>query len=353
MLPDTDTCLDLLKSLGVEIEREVWNQVHQVAPPPPNPTLLPSRPHHYDQEMPVFTRSQMDWCDPEIYGYQRYEVVEDEAAAHPLALEWEDEQYYAGNHRPVHRYDRPYRIRWSLSHVVGHVGRVPKKVMQWLRDELKKSQHVITTRAAHEWVRSRLKQKGLRDLYLSTPFIVRQLGGPRWRVTTQQWQRVDEEAIYLHHLFETLKRSGLCVRQRFPKIQYVLLRLLDRHGVLAPYRVPWARTSIKRRQLAQFLHTLECPTSPSADSRSRSVSPGPTPEPATCASEHAPAQVQSPRPVRPHKPDRTQILYEFKVPTHPPAALSRTTRSAAERARPAPVGRIFSHFCPRVLRRSA
>lgn len=333
-MADSDTWLELLKSLGVEIEKEVWERVHETAPPEPLPPKLPSRPHHWDGELPVFTSSQLEWCEPELYGYDTYEVVEDEAAAHPLAMEWKDERYYAANGRPIHRYDRPYRIRWTLSHVLGHVGKQPKAVMQWLRDELRGSEHVMTSRAAHEWVRSKLKSRRLRTLYMSTPFLVRQLGGPRWKVTTRQWQRVEEEALYLHRLFENLKRSGLCPRQRFPKIQYVLLRLLDRHGILAPYRIPWARTTIKRRQLAHFLTSLECPSSATSSSGSALPLPSPLPE-ATSASEHATAQDPTSDPIRSDSAERTHPLQpERPCPacpkdrTHP--ALPRASSPAPE-----------------------
>lgn len=262
-----DPHLQLLRELGIHLSREEWEAAHPELSPTwekGEPTLLPVKPHHYDpptaenpDPLPVFTSSQVAWCDPECYGWTQYEVVEDEATAHPFCLSYDDERYYRANHRPVHRYSRPYRLRWTLAHVVGHVGKLPDELHRRLKEEVARHPHVIEGRGAYEWVRHRLKAEGASQLYLSIPMIVRVLGGPRWKVSERQYGSVLADALALHKTFDALARSGRLVRRRFPKMQFVLLRLLDRHGVAPPYRVLWARTSIKRRQLRRFLRRLD------------------------------------------------------------------------------------------------
>lgn len=250
--------LQLLSELGIEIAEEEWNRVHEIVPEP-EPTLYPSEPFSYNDVdgMPQFTASQLEWDLPERHGFLEYDVIDDEAHAHPFALNYHDEIYYRANYRAKHRYSRPYRIRWTLSHLIGIAGKLPHDVALRLQTELPAPYDVLHTRAAHEWVRARLKAWGRKELYLSVPYIVAQLGGPRWRVSTGQTVAVYEDAIKLHTVFDALRKQGRMGRQRFPKMQYVLLKLLDRHGVVAPYRVPWARTSIKRRQLRDFLTSLD------------------------------------------------------------------------------------------------
>lgn len=257
--------LDVLAELGIDIPEDTWNTVHDIrSPTPPGspeyPTLLPSKPHHMDADtgLPVFTTSQLEWCAPEAYGYTQYEVVEDEAAAHPLALDYDQELYYRGNYIPTHRYDRLYRIRWVLGHLVGCLGKYPLDVEERLRRDMAAAgNHLMWSRKIYEWVRGRLRLWKLPHLYLSIPLLVSRLGGPRWRVSERQYRMVLEDAVRLHQLFNTLHREGKLKRQRFPSMLFVLLSLLDRHGVMPPYRIPWARTSIRRRGLHAFLQHLE------------------------------------------------------------------------------------------------
>lgn len=276
----TDTYLELLNELGIEVDAAAWAETQkEFAAGPreaPPPTLLPVKPDHYAAGgLPVFTSSQVAWCDPEVYGWDDYEVVEDEATAHPYVLSWTDEQYYWGNRRNVHRYSRLYRVRWTLGHVVGHLGKLPPGTEAHLRDRLREEPGAVHGRGAYEWVRRRLKETGESALYLSIPYAVRQLGGPRWKVTDAQYNAVLEDAYALCKTFDALRKAGRVGRRRFPKIQYVLLRLLDRHGVAPPYKVLWARTSIKRRQLRGLLARLDAGANDEPRLQKTMVSPRP------------------------------------------------------------------------------
>jgi hypothetical protein len=258
--------VSLLAELGIHITPEEWAHHHGETPIPSHTPLLPCRPAYYEGspddafQMPVFTRSQVDWCDPDHYGFHHYEVVEDDAAAHPLALSWKDERYYAtGSTRRIHRYSREYRLRWTLARLVGWVGRLDSDVEHVLRQQLLKHPHVHRTRRAYEWVRSHLKRLGRRDHYASIAFIIRRLGGCRWKVTEAQYRWVTDEAVQLHNRFNHLLTQGKLQRMRFPKMQFVLASLLASQGVAPPYRMLWARTRIKRQQLAHHLSMLQSP----------------------------------------------------------------------------------------------
>lgn len=236
-MPD-NPYLTLLAELGVEISETVWNDVHAIRSPTP-PPVRPDRPHHVDPDdgVPVFTSEQLEWCEPEVYGFHDYHVqVGDE---HPLALDYRSERYYWGNYQPIHRYNRQYRIRWVYFHVIGSAGKASDDVLSRLRKELtREAGDVIWTRNAYEWVRSRLRAWKRSDLYLSISYIIHRLGGRRWKVSHACSVAVLDDAIRLHRLFDTLYHAGKLRRQRFPNLTFVLLFLLDRHGVVAPYRIP-------------------------------------------------------------------------------------------------------------------
>lgn len=247
--------LAFLRECGVDISTEAWNTEH---PPPPEPekrTEPGMDPQFVDHTgMPYFSSSQVDWCDPSVFGVDDFGVFEDDETAHPFVLSWSDEQYYRANYRAKHRYSRPYRLRWTFAHVIGCYGKCSPATLAALRTRLEtETRDVIRTRRAYEWVRAQLQELGATRLNMSIPWLVHRLGGPKWKVTSQQYTAVLEEAEAIHRAFERTKGT----RKRFPKMQYVLLRTLDRHGVVPPYFVKWARTSIKRRQLADFLATLD------------------------------------------------------------------------------------------------
>lgn len=242
--------LSLLAECGVDIPLEDWNREHPL--PITAPITDAPEPTGYVGDVPCYSSTQVDYCPPECWGIDVYHVEEDVETAHPYVLSWKDEQYYRGNFRPTHRYSRIYRLTWTLAHVLGYYARADPEIVERLRSDLG-TNPVLRTRRAYEWVRAQLRSYNAPHMYLSIPALIRMLGGPSWHCSNAAWHAVKAEAEALHRAFDAMEDKG---RKRFPKMQYVLLRLLDKHGVAPPYKVLWARTSIKRRQLAQFLDRL-------------------------------------------------------------------------------------------------
>ncbi|KAI8998452.1 hypothetical protein BC832DRAFT_542167 [Gaertneriomyces semiglobifer] len=257
----SNTYLSMLAELGIEVSPDEWNSAHNVPndPAPRSPPLLPSEPAYYDSDddhLPIFTSSQIAWCDPEPFGYHRYCVVEDEETAHPMVMDYQDEQQWKMNRQRTHHYDRLYRIRRTFFQLLGHA---TTKLPPTLESDLKKHIHgsLLMSRNIYEVIRKYLKQRKLPHLYPAIPLLISRLGGPRWNVPYHKVQLVLEDAFQLHRTFDYLKKQGSLGRQRFPKVQYVVLMLLHRHTILPPYRIPWARTSIKRKQLSQLLSNMK------------------------------------------------------------------------------------------------
>ncbi|KAJ3176771.1 hypothetical protein HDU85_006554 [Gaertneriomyces sp. JEL0708] len=217
----TDTYLSMLAELGINVSTDEWNSAHNVpdVPGPRSPPLLPSQPAYYDSDddnLPIFTSSQIAWCDPETFGYHRYCVVEDEETAHPMVMDYQDEQQWKMNRQRTHHYDRLYRIRRTFFQLLGHA---TTKVPPTLEAELKKHIHgsTLMSRNIYEVIRKYLKQRKLPHLYPAIPLLISRLGGPRWNVPYHKVQLVLEDAFQLHRTFDYLKKQGSLGRQRFPK----------------------------------------------------------------------------------------------------------------------------------------
>lgn len=247
--------LQLLQEVGVPVTAEEWVSVHGTPVEEEAAPLLPSRPHHYDEDaVPVFTSSQLAWAAPELFGWQEYRVVEDRETAHPWALDYHQEQYYkTSGTRPIHRYSREARLRWTLWRLLGWAGRLDDEVETRLRAEPGWSS-LLYTRNAYYWVHQHLKRWRRPDLYASIPLLIRRLGGPGWLASHAQVTWVLERATYLHHTFNWLRRrEELVTRERFPKMVFVCLRLLQEVGAASPYKMLGARGAYKRRELQACL----------------------------------------------------------------------------------------------------
>ncbi len=250
-----DGWLALFAELGLDVDADEWRAANPQlypSPPPASPTL-PSAPHHYDKDgTPIFTSEQIEWGMPEQFGHTTYLVAETARSAHPFALDYNDEVAVAINHKRAHIYDRYYRMRWTFEHMVGCHGNVTPLELDEIRGRIDPS--VVQTRGVYEHIRKTIKRLRWPHLYISIPHIIRQLGGSSWTVRNEQAYSILRQAKTLHHYFNVQK--GKLGRQRFPKLQYVLLRLMDLHEIVPPYKVPWARTSVKRRQLGALFAQL-------------------------------------------------------------------------------------------------
>lgn len=262
-----DGYLDLLDELGITIEPTTWFQEHpercQEQSVTVVPSVLPTTPIANYHSLPVFSSSQIAWADPGLFGFHNYLVYEDPETAHPLVLDYKDECYYSGNYVKKHLYSRPYRIRWVFNHLIGFQGACPLKVLSDLMKALcdGPSPSPLFGRNIYCWVFERLRAWKLPELYLSIPFIIRQLGGSVWIITDRHIRQVLDNAYaidkqFTHHQTFQKQQHQRKKRIRFPKLQFVLLYLLRKQGVLPPYYIPWARTATKARQLLQYLDSF-------------------------------------------------------------------------------------------------
>ncbi|KAI8995095.1 hypothetical protein BC832DRAFT_617464 [Gaertneriomyces semiglobifer] len=170
-----------------------------------------------------------------VFGYEEYEVVEDRETAHPIALEYADEQEWKINHRRIHRYDRIYRIRRALHLMLGQADiQIPSEVLSGLRSFISDTQ--LMSRNIYEVVRKWMKVNKQGRLYGAIPLLIQRLGGPRWQVPYEQYKKIMEDAIQLHRTFEYLKRLDAIERQRFPKSHGSASRHATLQDPLGPHK---------------------------------------------------------------------------------------------------------------------
>lgn len=263
----SDVYLSLLASAGIVVGRDEWNACHGATAPPVEPIddpcdghpTFPFRPVDWIDDVPCFSRRQFDTCDPETLGYDVYFVKEiSEADARACVPTWEQEAAWRRFKRPPHRYSRLYRLRRTLAYSIGAAGDLPPG-----HERIRLPAKIRTSRRhIYNHVRKQLRDlfKGTHRAsryYASIPYLIATLTNRRWHVSTGQWSAIMADAGRLHYAFDRLVKAGRLKRRRFPKMQFVVLKLMQRHKVVPPYHVPWARTSIKRRQLATLTGSLD------------------------------------------------------------------------------------------------
>lgn len=231
--------------------------------------------------IPIFTTDQLDEFHPEQFGWTDYQVIESPQPRY--ALDWEQERKLfhlqpeendtrqgpvlvhlldlrTHNSRRVHRYSREYRFRWTLFHLVGASGPqdilIPTTLIEDLRSHIG-AKRILSPRI-YELVHSYLKRNGYQRFYLSIPYFIQCIGGPRWPARTQVLTNtVIEQFKKLNDAFNARKNS--INRQRFPKMIYIALRLLSSVGIDPPYKISGngARTSRKRKALDSLYLQLQ------------------------------------------------------------------------------------------------
>lgn len=232
---------DMLGQMGISIDPCEWepDMVRSTSP------TLPNRPHHYSKTgRAVFTSDQLGWANPEDFGFfDEYEVVEEEHSSHPLALNWSDEINLV-KRRPVHRYSREDRFKFTLAQLMGCSGEVPDAVIQAMPYEL----CLMDQDRLWEEVRRILKTNGWRLYYNRIPAILARLHlVPRSPSSTGTFQRIMEDFKRMHHVFSTIKKS--LGRVYFPNLRYVAVRLMERHHIHLPFNIPKTRTFKKQESL--------------------------------------------------------------------------------------------------------
>ncbi len=196
----------------------------------------------------MFTNIQIDdYGLPEHWGYEEYRVVESREAVFVTDYKLEQERYF----QKIHRYSRLARFKVCLYNILGERGKIPKHVMSMVKTYLKPN-------SMDKWndTRRLLKHFKQRKYYDQIPIILRSLSYGRSfpALTSEQFEGIITDFNCLSDRFDRIKDKH--DRKYFPNIRFIVLKLLELHGVKPNYPVPLVRTSRKMKSLQSLWESL-------------------------------------------------------------------------------------------------
>jgi hypothetical protein len=200
------------------------------------------KPFQLDHDgVPMFTNIQIDdYGLPEHWGFEVYRVVESREANFVTDYKMEQDRYF----QKIHRYSRLARFKVCLYNILGERGVIPKHILQMVKIYL-------APNSMDKWndTRKILKHYKQRKYYDQIPTILKTLkfGRSFQSLTGEQFENIITDFQCLSDRFDRLKDSYS--RRYFPNIRFIVLKLLELHGIKPNYPVPLLRTSRKMKSL--------------------------------------------------------------------------------------------------------
>ena len=195
---------------------------------------------------PVFTNLQIDdYGLPEHWGYDKYIVTQSREAVFVTDFKMEQERFF----KKTHRYCRTSRFKTCLLNLLGERGKIPAHVLSMVKNFLKPN-------SIDKWndTRKILKAFKQRRYYDNIPMILKHLNYGRLfkAITSETLEAIVNDFKALSTKFEETKTT----RRYFPNIRFIVLKLLELHGVTQNYPIPFARTCRKLKSLTALWTNL-------------------------------------------------------------------------------------------------
>lgn len=203
-------------------------------------------PFKFDHDgTPCFTKRDVDdYGMPEMYGYTNYLVVDNEQHyVYDYTMEHEADL------RKIHRYDRVARFKATLLDILGERGNIPESVMGLIKTYLK-----TTSKDPWNDCRKILKHYKQRSYYNKIPMILRNMKIKGFIVKGNLIEELVNEFRSISLKFEEYR--DLHDRSYFPNLRFIVIKLLEKHGVTSIYTIPKMRTDRKHRSLDQLWNIL-------------------------------------------------------------------------------------------------
>lgn len=167
---------------------------------------------------------------------------------HPFGIDYNDEvtMYW----KKPHRYSRTDRFRFTLHQLMGCSGDIPPEVVYSVKQQLKKVK--ISRKKIWNQIRFILKVNGWRLYYNRIPQLISYCTGLR-PILNNASPFILHEFQQMHYQFD----NGLAVkwkRSYFLNLRFVALKLMEKHGIVYPYRVPFVRTLRKKKYLTSLFN---------------------------------------------------------------------------------------------------
>jgi len=194
--------------------------------------------------VPVFSNLQIDdYGLPEYWGYEVYRVSESREANLVTDYKMEQELFF----RKIHRYSRVARFKVCLFNILGERGIIPQMVRTMVKNYLKP-----TSKDKWNDTRKILKHFKQQKHYDQIPSILRCLSYGRCfpSLTCLQFEALINDFMNLSEKFDRTKKKYK--RRYFPNIRFIVLKLLELHGITPIYPIPLVRTSRKLKSLQEL-----------------------------------------------------------------------------------------------------
>lgn len=194
--------------------------------------------------VPVFSNLQIDdYGLPEYWGYEVYRVSESREANLVTDYKMEQELFF----RKIHRYSRVARFKVCLFNILGERGIIPQMVRTMVKNYLKP-----TSKDKWNDTRKILKHFKQQKHYDQIPSILRCLSYGRCfpSLTCLQFEALITDFMNLSEKFDRTKKKYK--RRYFPNIRFIVLKLLELHGITPIYPIPLVRTSRKLKSLQEL-----------------------------------------------------------------------------------------------------
>jgi hypothetical protein len=214
----------------------------------------PTQPVRVEFGIPFYTSQQISIFGlPHLFGVDQYQIIELQEDSHPPVTDYDMEQERRGSLRPIHHYSRVERFEQILYQLVGCRGVVPRVIVLHIQS-VGFDQHPDRV---WDSVRAILKKNNWSQYYNRIPIILDQLGFER------KIDFGDNNAFVLNLVnefrkiscrFEELKPQ--LVRSYFPNLRYVAFKLLQEHGAVFQYKIPFLRTPRKEKMMDELWELL-------------------------------------------------------------------------------------------------
>jgi len=161
-------------------------------------------------------------------------------------LDYEQEVSHRLNCKKKHRYSRKARFKHILLQLIGVAGDTPRSVVEIVHNGLKPK--VKSTKIWNR-VRDILKKHKLRNYYNRVPQLIKLVTSKKpLGVEYAAVQAILEDFSDFHYQFNN-HLAERWSRKYFPNLRFIALKLLLKHGITFPYKVPLVRTTRKKKYL--------------------------------------------------------------------------------------------------------
>ncbi len=204
--------------------------------------MLPYEPIRIQYGIPEYRLEDIELFGlPDHWGVLNYLVIDCKEISCPLSMEWKDEMHLLQDGVFIHRYDRCQRFKCTLYQLIGGSRvEIPSHVFRITKEYNPDPNKVWNS------VREILKEYGYKKFYNRIPCILKGLAYPEKIVYNMEMIRkilLDFQKI--HSYFDDIKKE--LKMDYFPNLRFVVLKLMERHGVVFQYYIPFIR--VKKIQL--------------------------------------------------------------------------------------------------------